>query len=565
MATDVIVPVPDQTTQEVRIVSWKKQVGDAVEKSDILMEIETDKSIMEVEAIDSGILLQQLVEEDDMVPVGQKVGLIGQVGEKIEEANSSAADVKASPVAKRLAEKLGVDLSQIKGSGPQGRITKEDVEKASGSTPASASKSAASVEDLGLIEVIVPVPDQTTQEVRIVSWNKQVGDAVAKGDVVMEIETDKSIMEVEAIGSGVLLKQLVEEDDMVPVSQLVGYIGKAGTDVSSLGGSGSAPQSVQKKATPAVAPATPAAVQSAPVTRSAATVGGRLIASPNAKRLANELGVDLQQLAGTGTGAGGRIVGKDVTAYAASSPAGAAVARPVTIAELTTPANGQPQPGTAVELTKMRRAIGGNLQMSSRDTPHFNVAMSVEMTRAMDVRSQLNAGKSKDQKISVNDLVVRACAFALRQFPSVNSRLSTDKIEYLPDVNIGIAIALDTGLVVPVVTNVDQLSWSELGQQTKEIARQARNGKMLNYGKGSFTISNLGMFGVDEFTAIINPPESAILAVGGIKNEVVDIGGGIGLRSMMKVTLCSDHRVIDGAQAAQFLQSIKRYLEEQIS
>jgi pyruvate dehydrogenase E2 component (dihydrolipoamide acetyltransferase) len=441
MATDVIVPVPDQTTEEVRIVSWKKAAGETVDKGEILLEIETDKSIMEVEAVDSGVLIQRLVEEDDMVPVGQKIGVIGTAGEKVEEqapakpsepaasAPALAKETKASPVAKRLAEKLGVDLSQITGSGPQGKITKEDVEAA--------------------------------------AYKKE-----------------------------------------------------------------SAP--------------VPAAV----------TESGRIFASPNAKRVATELGVDYKQV--TGTGPGGRIVGADVEKFATSSPATAVV-------DLTTPVAGQPQPGTEIEVTKMRRAIGANLQMSSRDTPHFDVTMNVEMTRAMEVRSRFNDGKAKEHRISVNDLIVRACGFALRQYPAVNSRLTEDKIIYMPDVNIGIAIALEGGLVVPVVTNVDQLNWGQIGEQTKEIARQARNGKMLNFGKGTFTISNLGMFGVDEFNAIINPPESAILAVGGMKNEVVDIGGGIGVRPMMKLTLCSDHRVIDGALAAQFLQSIKRYLEEQIS
>lgn len=457
MATDVIVPVPDQTTEEVRIVSWKKQAGDTVNKGEILLEIETDKSIMEVEAIDSGVLLQRLVEEDDMVPVGQKIGSIGAAGESVESdapgsaqpekkaaAPSKGSAAKASPVAKRLAEKLGVDLNQVQGSGPGGKITKEDVEAATAPAPAPA--------------------------------------------------------------------------------------------------------------------------QSAPAFGAAVAAGGRMIASPNAKRVAKELGVSLVGI--TGSGPGGRIVGADVEKFAATAPVGAAVAAvggAVTLTELTTPVEGQPQPGTEVQLTKMRRAIGGNLQMSSRDTPHFNVTMSIEMTRAMEVRNQLNTGKSKKEKISVNDLVVRACGYALRQYPTVNSRMTDDKVIYMPDVNIGIAIALEGGLVVPVVTNVDQLSWAEIGAATKEVARQARNGKMLNFGKGTFTISNLGMFGVEEFTAIINPPESAIITVGGIKNEVVDIGGGIGLRPMMKVTLCSDHRAIDGALAAQFLLSIKRYLEEQIS
>lgn len=229
------------------------------------------------------------------------------------------------------------------------------------------------------------------------------------------------------------------------------------------------------------------------------------------------------------------------------------------------PASGQPMPGTDVELTKMRRAIGMYLQGSFRDTPHFNVTMSIDMTNAIKFRSQYNKGKEKPDKISVNDLVVKSCAIALRQFPAVNSKFMEDKIRYEADVNIGVATALPTGLVVPVVLNTDKLGWKELAAETKSIIEQARNGKLPGMGKGTFTVSNLGMFGIDEFTAIINPPEAAILAVGGLKQEVVSVDGTIGVKPIMKVTLCSDHRVIDGALSAQFLGSLKQYLEEDIT
>ena len=229
------------------------------------------------------------------------------------------------------------------------------------------------------------------------------------------------------------------------------------------------------------------------------------------------------------------------------------------------PASGQPQPGTEAELTKMRRAIGINLQKSFRDTPHFNVTMSIDMTRAIKFRSDINKGKEKSEKVSVNDLVVKACALALREYPAVNSKFMEDKIKYEANVNVGVATALDTGLVVPVVLNTDKLYWKELAAETKSVIQQAKNGKLVGFGKGTFTVSNLGMFGVDEFTAIINPPEAAILAVGGLKQEVVVIDGMIGVKPIMKLTLCSDHRVVDGALAAQFLGSLKRYLEEYIA
>ena len=455
MATEVKIPIPDQTTEEVRIVQWKKNDGDTVKKDEIVLEVETDKSIIEVEAVGDGVLLKQLFAVDDMVPVGKVVALIGEAGETAESATgdvpaeaakavpttatstqvpiSTASDdkrIKASPVAKKLADKLGIDLAQVKGTGPHGRINRQDVE-----------------------------------------------------------------------------------------------------------------QFVQKSTSSASVGAT--------------VVGGRIIASPNAKRIAKEKGVDINLVPGSGPDS--RILGKDVQQYAASAPAVAAASGQAMV-----PAKGQPQPGSAVQMTKMRRAIGLNLQMSSRETPHFNVTMSIDMSRAMGVRKQLNESRPKEKRISVNDLVVRACALALKQYSAVNSRMEEDKIHYMADINVGVATAVADGLVVPVLTHADNRDWDDMAEETKRLANEARNGKIIGAGKGTFTVSNLGMFGVDNFTAIINPPESAILAVGAIKDEVVAIKGGIGIRPMMKVILCSDHRIIDGALAAQFLQAVKTYLEEEI-
>ncbi|MHC4753993.1 MAG: 2-oxo acid dehydrogenase subunit E2 [Planctomycetota bacterium] len=432
-------------------------------------------------------------------------------------------------------------------------------------------------------EVKIPVPDPTTEEVRIVKWCKSPGQPVTKGEVLLEIETDKAVMEVEAVTTGVLLKQLSIEEDIVPVGSVIGYIGAEGETAES----GPVEQAQPKQSAETVTPeihsvkfdsdikVTPVArklaakhrVDLAQIqgtgcrgkvtrgdvekftgalgTQALADSTGRIIASPNAKRLAGELGIDLRQV--TGTGPNGRITGDDVQAFAETKPA---------VAE------GQPVPGTVVPMTKMRRAIGLNLQSSSRDTPHFNVTMSIDMTDAMQMRSRFNESRPKDKRLSVNDIVVKACAEALKQYPAVNSRLEGDNIHYLADINIGIATAVEAGLVVPVLMHTDKLDWDQLISRTKQLAQQARSGKIIGAGKGSFTISNLGMFGVDQFTAIINPPESAILAVGAVKNEVVDIGQGIGIRSIMKVTLCSDHRVIDGALAAGFLQFIKMRLEE---
>ena len=328
---------------------------------------------------------------------------------------------------------------------------------------------------------------------------------------------------------------------------------KLGVDISRLSGTG--PRGKIMRADVELAAQKPAA-PAAPIRRT-----GRILASPNARRLAGELGVDIAQL--TGSGPGGRIIGRDVQQFAAAAPRVAPAQRPAPTAAA---APAIPQlAGTEVALTKMRRAIGVNLQKSSRDTPHFNATMAIDMTRAMSVRTEFNRSHEKADRLSVNDLVLKACAEALRLHPTVNSKLKDDKIVYHADINIGVATAVPDGLVVPVIIDTDKLSWLDLARQSKRAAAQARSGKIVGLGKGTFTVSNLGMFGIDNFTAIINPPESAILAVGAVKDEVVAIDGGIGVRPIMKVTLCSDHRVIDGATSAQFLQSVKTYLEHDIA
>jgi len=428
-------------------------------------------------------------------------------------------------------------------------------------------------------QVKIPTPDQTTEEVRIVKWCKALGDAVNKGDILLEIETDKAILEVEAGTSGILLKQLFAEEEIVAVGTVVGYIGEKGEQLD-----------VTTKVVPSSAVTQAAAilpssvtgdtsVKASPLARKVAdklgidiscvsgtghdgkimrrdveefgtlaqakeVSPGRTLASPNARRLARNLAVDLAGIAGTGPG--GRIIGRDVKTFAEGIKA-------------TAPE--QVQAGKIVPLTKMRRAIALNLQTSFREKPHFNVTMSADMTGALEMRSKFNQSCPEDKRLSVNHLVIMACAKTLRQYPAVNSRFEDDGIRYLDDINVGIATALEFGLVVPVLVNADKLGWQQLVAQTRNMVDQARSGKIIDAGKGTFTVTNLGMFGVEEFTAIINPPESAILAVGTVMDTAVDVGGSVGIRPMMKLTLCSDHRVIDGVLAAQFLCSMVQWLE----
>lgn len=561
MATEIKIPIPDQTTQEVRIVKWRKELNSPVKAGEVVLEVETDKSVIEVESAGDGVLLACLYEENDTVPVGQVVAFVGAAGEKVTAAAPKPEKAQAAQ---------------------------------SAHTPAPAAATAT----LAATEVKIPIPDQTTEQVRIVKWHKAEGDQVNKGQVVLEVETDKSVIEVEAADSGTLLKRLYAEDDNVPVGKIVAYIGEAGTVISdaavSVGSETKAkPQAVSPSAPPAAETADDASdrIKASPIAKriakergidlsqvcgsgpkgrivrddvekfspAAAPVprrNGRIFSSPFARKVASELGVDLRQLSGSGPN--GRIIAEDVRKFAATRPAPAPAA--ISLA----PVAGQPQPGTEVAVTKLRRAIGKNLQMSFRDTPHFNVTISINMTRAIAFREQYNQKLEKADRLSVNDLIVKAVAVGLRQYPAVNSRFTEETITYHADVNIGVATAVEAGLVVPVLTNADQRPWHDIARETKRLAAEARGGKIIGAGKGTFTVSNLGMFGVEEFTAIINPPESAILAVGATRDEVVAINGMIGIQPMMKVTLCSDHRIIDGALAAQFLQAVKKYLEEQI-
>ncbi|MCK5001019.1 MAG: 2-oxo acid dehydrogenase subunit E2, partial [Anaerohalosphaera sp.] len=451
MALELKIPIPDQTTEEVRIVEWKINEGDMVKHGQVVLEIETDKAVMEVESPGDGTLLKALVEVDDMIPVGQVIGFIGEIGEEL-------------PV----------------GDAPAAAVTETD-------KPAQTTKTPSAPVPAGVTEVKIPIADQTTEEVRIVSWSKEVGDAVKRGEVVLEIETDKAVMEVESPADGTLLGQFVAVDDMVPVGQVIAMVGPAGVVVSDAPKQTAAPSAPVQTAPSKTVKATPLARKIAAktginldsvagsghagkvvrndvesYTPAGQTPGGRLLASPNAKRLASELGVDIALV--TGTGPNGRILGPDVTQYAQTAPT-AAVA---------TAAAGQPQPGTETMLTKMRRAIGINLQTSFRDTPHFNVTMSIDMTRAMAFRTKLNEGKQKKDKVSVNDLVLTACARGLKQFPAMNSRFADDRIQYMSEINIGVATTVETGLIVPVVTNTDTLSFSELAAETKRIVASAR-------------------------------------------------------------------------------------------
>jgi pyruvate dehydrogenase E2 component (dihydrolipoamide acetyltransferase) len=409
--------------------------------------------------------------------------------------------------------------------------------------------------------VRMPKLSDTMTEGTIASWNKNVGDKVKSGEVLAEIETDKATMEFESFQDGVLLFIGVEKGKTAKVDSILAILGKEGEDVSALiaaeaAGAPAVAEAPAPAATPApVAVSAPAAtaVAAAPVVAQPAG-NGRVKASPLAKKIAEEKGIHIGSIAGSGDG--GRIVRRDVENFAPSAQSAAAYV-PAFV-----PAGTEKY--TEENVSQMRKTIARRLAESKFTAPHFYLTMEIDMDNAMAARKSIN--DSGTAKISFNDMVVKACAMALRQHPKVNSSWRGDTIRYNEHVHIGVAVAVDEGLLVPVVRFANEKGLSQIGAEVKSFAEKAKSKKLQpsDWEGNTFTISNLGMFGIDEFTAIINPPDACILAVGGIKAVPVVKNGAVVPGNVMKVTLSCDHRVVDGASGAAFLQTLKSYLENPV-
>ncbi len=407
------------------------------------------------------------------------------------------------------------------------------------------------------IKIQMPKLSDTMDTGRIIKWLKKEGEQVAPGDVLAEVETDKANMDMEAYDEGTLVKIVAKEGERVPIGGLIGVLGDAGEDVSAIVNEAQAAPSgeaveepvgesemSQEQATPAAAPQQ----REVPPAPQPSKDNGRLKASPLAKRLARDRGIDLESVRGTGTA--GRIVKRDVETFVP-----AAGRRAVSSGEY------KDEP-----LSMMRESIAKRLSQSNVEAPHFFLTVEVNMENAIAFRESLN-GFDDETKISFNDIIVKACAVALQKHPEVNATFMKDKIRMFGDVHIGVAVAIDEGLITPVVSNVDKKGLREISVESKDLAARARARKLKpeEYSGSTFTVSNLGMFGVDEFTAIINPPEAAILAVGSIVEKPVAVDGQIGIGKRMKMTLSSDHRVVDGALSARFMQTLKKILESPAS
>ena len=394
-------------------------------------------------------------------------------------------------------------------------------------------------------------------EGKLGEWIKKAGDTVTQGETVLLVETDKASVEVPAFRSGVLLKILVEAGESVPIGTPIAVIGEAGeaVDIAKVGGApAKAKVEAEAKAKPEVKAAAAAAAHE-----------GRVVASPVAMRMAAELGIDLRQVVGTGPD--GRIIKRDIESYVQERAAAPAKGAPVAaVPPMATPSYEPTAEGYRVEpLSGMRQTIARRMVDSKQQVPHFYVTMAIDMAPAMALRGQLNALLPEAEKISVNDLIVKASALALRQFPGINASFAADGIHVHDHVHVGIAVARENGLVTAVLRDCDKTSLAQLAIQTRELVARTREGRMKpdDMMGATFTISNLGMFDVDDFSAIITLPQAAALAVGAVqKVAVVDESGQLAVGTRMKVTISADHRVTDGAEAAKFLQALRAALEQ---
>ena len=539
MAEVILMPRLSDTMTEGVIAAWHKQVGDTVKKGDLLAEIETDKATMELESYQEGVLLHIGTQKSGKLQVNDLLAILGNAGEDV-----SALVAQHSGGAAPAAPAVSVTMP----------------------APAPAAEPAASNGmDISAMEEVVLMPrlSDTMTEGVIASWQKQVGDAVKKGEVLAEIETDKATMELESYKDGVLLYQGAKPGEKIQVNDLLCIIGKEGMDIAAIvaaaksGGSAAPAATPAPSAAPASAPA-PAAT-SAPAATPVVVNDGRIFASPLAKKLAAEKGIDLRYVKGTGDH--GRIVRSDIEQYTPAAAAPATAAAPAASAAPVVTAVGQVS-FEEVPVSQMRKTIARRLSESLFTAPHFYLTMTIDMDACVAARIRIN--ETSKTKISFNDMVLKATAVALKQHPKVNSSWLGDTIRINHHVNIGVAVAVDEGLLVPVVRFADSLSLSQIATQVKDYAQRAKDKKLqpADWEGSTFTISNLGMFGIDQFTAIINPPDACILAVGGISQVPVVKNGAVVPGNIMKVTLSCDHRVVDGATGAAFLQTLKSLLEE---
>ena len=548
MAEVILMPRLSDTMTEGVIAAWHKKVGDPVKKGDLLAEVETDKATMELESYKDGTLLHIGTDKGGKIQVNELLAIIGAEGEDITGLVSGSGENPPVNV-----EKAGVQEKANKESTSQ-KVEKKD-------TPAPAAEKPVDISKMEEV-ILMPRLSDTMTEGVIASWHKKVGDPVKKGEVLADIETDKATMELESYKEGTLLHIGAKDGEKILVNDLLAIIGDPKkVDVQKIvGAAGSAQGTGVTKESSTQQPS--AAPQEAKEEVQSSSENGRIKASPLAKKLAAEKGIDIAKVPGSGDG--GRIVKKDIDNFVPakgeeqrSRTEQAPGAEPARIAA---PA-GQVS-FDEVPVSQMRKTIAKRFAESKFSAPHFYLTMAINMDKTVESRAKMN--ETSKVKISFNDIVLKACAVALKQHPKVNSSWLGDKIRYNHHVNIGVAVAVEEGLLVPVVRFADTKSLSQIATEVKDVAQKAKDKKLqpADWEGNTFTISNLGMFGIDEFTAIINPPDACILAIGAIQQIPVVKNGAIVVGNVMKITLSCDHRVVDGASGAAFLQTLQGLLEE---
>lgn len=532
MAEVITMPRLSDTMTEGKVAKWHKKVGDKVKEGDILAEIETDKAVQDFESEVEGTLLYVGVEEGSAAAVDLVLAIIGNEGEDISGLTGGAAAPNTA--------------SEDKKEEPKAESDDTAAEETSAEVPA------------GVEVITMPRLSDTMTEGKVAKWHKNVGDTVKEGDLLAEIETDKAVQDFESEFNGILLKQGVEEGGAASVDAVLAIIGPEGTDVSSVGAPKAAAKSSDKPSEQKSE--TKTEEKAAPVANTSSS--DRVAISPLAKKMAQDKGVDINSVQGSGEN--GRIVKKDIENYqpsakpASSAPAASSAAAQVALSFV----QGE---DTESQNSQVRNIIAKRLSESKFSAPHYYLMVEINMDKAIEARKEINS--LPDTKISFNDMIIKATAVALRKHPQVNSSWAGDKIIHRGNINIGVAVAIPDGLVVPVLKNTDQMNYTQISAAVKDMAGRAKSkGLKANEMEGStFSISNLGMFGIETFTSIINQPNSAILSVGAIIEKPIVKNGQIAVGNIMKLSLACDHRVVDGATGAQFLQTLKTYLESPLT
>lgn len=547
MAEVIRMPLLSDTMTEGKIIAWNKNIGDSVKADDVLAEVETDKATMEVNGYVDGTLLYIGIPAGEAAKVNQIIAIVGKPGEDYKSLLDASAEEKPKETSTQAA--------------PVAPVTE---------APKTEQKAAASAKvelPAGAKEIRMPLLSDTMTEGKIVSWNKAVGDTVKADDVLADVETDKATMEVVGYEEGTLLYIGVEAGKAAKINEIIAIVGSPGTDVSAYVAAEKSGANAGAASTTETTPLKEVAKNEQQETSKAATeTNQRIKASPLAKKLAADKGIDLKKVSGSGDN--GRITKKDIDGFTPASiqeqpkTTGTEIKTAAPVAAFT--AHGE-EGYTDVTLTQMRKVIARRLGESKFSAPHFYLTMEINMDNAMAARTIMN--EVSPVKISFNDMLIKAAAAALRLHPDVNSSWMGDFIRQNHHIHIGSAVAMPEGLIVPVIRFADQKSLSQIAADAKQLYAKAKDKKLQpnEFSGNTFTISNLGMMDIEEFTAIINPPDSAILAVGRIKEVVVKKGDGYGVTNVMKLTLSCDHRSVDGAVGAAFLQTLKKYMENPVT